>query len=500
MTSTIDATLTKLMGYLPNLAGAILILIVGWLFALALAAGVRQLLKRTSLGKNMVKWLASEERAEEIDADRVVSKIVFYFILVLVLVAFLQALGLTLAAEPLNEMLRRVFAYLPRLVGAVLLVVVAWMVATIIRAVIRKLASASKLDERLGSEEMKEAPVSNTLAEVVYWLVIVIFLPAIAGALGLEGFIEPIRNAVDRFLSYLPHLFGAVLILLAGWIGARILQRMATKLFSSLGTDRLSEETGLKGIFGKENLSETLGVIIYVLVLIPVLIAALNALKLEAVTQPASNMLNLILQALPSIFAAVLILVISYIIARVICGLATEVLRGVGFDRLPAHIGIWHEPQEGEKSPSEIAGWVALVLIMLFATIEAANVLGFTEVGELVSELTVIVGHILFGLAILTVGLWLANISGRTIRSSKLQQAGLVATVAKAAILGLTGAVALRQMGLANEIIVLAFGLLLGSIAVAAAIAFGIGGRTVAAEKLEQWTGEQKESKEKKKT
>lgn len=498
MVNNINETWTRLSEYLPNLIGAILILIAGWLFALALAAVVRRILRGTALGKNLVKWMAGEEGGKEINIEKTGSKIVFYFVLVLVLVAFLQALGLTLATEPLNEMLSRVFAYIPRFVGAVLLVLVAWAVASIMGAVIRKLGSASKLDERLGGEDTKEAPVSQTLADVVYWLVIILFIPAIAGALDLQGFIEPVRNTVDRFLMYLPNLFGAVLIMLAGWIGARILQRLTVKFSSALGTDRLTEETGLKRIFGKENLSETLGLIAYVLVLIPVLIAALNALQLEAVTQPASNMLNLILQALPMIFAALLILTISYIIARVICGLATEILRGVGFDSLPAQVGIWREPKEGEKTPSEIAGWVALIVIMLFATIEAANVLGFSAIGQLIAELTVIIGHILFGLVIFTVGLWLASLAGRAIRSSELQQADLVATVAKAAILGLTGAVALRQMGLANEIIVLAFGLLLGSIAVAAAIAFGIGGRTVAAEKLEQWTREKVEKKESK--
>jgi hypothetical protein len=65
--------------------------------------------------------------------------------------------------------------------------------------------------------------------------------------------------------------------------------------------------------------------------------------------------------------------------------------------------------------------------------------------------------------------------------------------VARIAILVLAGSIAIRYMGLANEIVNLAFGLTLGAVAVAVAIAFGIGGRNVAARKLEEWTADKKE-------
>ena len=64
--------------------------------------------------------------------------------------------------------------------------------------------------------------------------------------------------------------------------------------------------------------------------------------------------------------------------------------------------------------------------------------------------------------------------------------------VARISIVILSGAIALRQMGLANEIIELAFGILLGSVAVAAALAFGLGGRDIAATQLFGWLGSRK--------
>mgnify|MGYP000028731192 CR=1 FL=1 len=490
MGETWSNTAVQLTEYVPNIVGALAILVVGWIVAALVASGVRRILLHTSFGERLGQWLTGKEGRKRVDIENTASRIVYYLLLVLVFVAFLQALRLTLATEPLNEMLTQVFMYLPNLVGAIILLLAAWVVATIMRLLVLKLADITKLDKRIDREfESEETPViSETLSEVVYWLVIIVFLPAVLGALGLEGILEPVREAVQHALTYLPNVFAAVLVLGAGWIAARVLRRATARLSSSAGVDRVSERVGLQETMGEKPLSQTIGLIVYVLVLIPVLIAALNALKIDSVTEPASNMLNIILQALPAIFAASLILVISYLIARIVSGLVTTGLSGVGFDKLPARVGLWREPQKGEKTPSQIAGWATLLAIMLFAAIEAANVLNFSGVEQLLAQITEIFGAVLFGLAIFLVGVILANAAGSAVARSNIPQNNIATFATKAAILVLTGAVALRQMGIANEIIILGFGLFFGAIAVGMAIAFGVGGRAVAARKLEEWT------------
>jgi hypothetical protein len=223
------------------------------------------------------------------------------------------------------------------------------------------------------------------------------------------------------------------------------------------------------------------------LILIPVLIAALNALALEAITRPASNMLNVILEAIPAIFAATLVVVIAYVVGRVLAGLITNLLTGVGFNAVLARLGLGKEPGEGERTPSEIVGYLVLVAIMLFAAIEASRLLGFVLLANLVTQFTVFAGQVILGLIIFAIGLYLANLAAKTVQASGAAQAGLLAMAARVSILVLAGAMALRQMGLANEIINLAFGLLLGAIAVALALAFGLGGREAAARELEEW-------------
>jgi hypothetical protein len=487
----IVSQITQLVGaYIPSLVGALLILIIGWLAALIVSAIVRGVLRRTTVDNRLARWIAGDEAAKGVEVEQWVGKGVYYLIMLFVLIAFFQALGLTIITQPLNQLLVQVFQYAPQLLGAGLLLLLAWIIASALRLLITRVLTAAKLDERLGSEagvEEERVPLTKSLGDAVYWLVFLLFLPAILTALNLGGLLGPVQSMVNEVLAYLPNLFAAGVILAIGWFVARIVQRIVTNLLAAVGTDRLSERVGLAPVLGKQQLSGLLGLIVYVLILIPVLIAALNALALEAVTQPASNMLNTILGAFPDIFAAGLVLAIAYVVGRVVAGLISNLLTGVGFNAILARLGLGKEPAEGERTPSEIVGYLVLVAIMLFATIEATQLLGFSLLAELVTEFTVFASQIVLGLIIFAIGLWLSNLAARTIQASHAAQAGLLAVAARVSILALAGAMALRQMGLANEIINLAFGLLLGAIAVAAALAFGLGGRDIAGRQLEGW-------------
>jgi hypothetical protein len=487
---TIVSQIIQLVGaYIPNLVGALLILIIGWLVALIVSAIVRGVLRRTTLDERLARWIAGDEAAKGVEVDQWVGKGVYYLIMLFVLIAFFQALGLTLITQPLNQLLVQVFQYAPQLLGAGLLLLLAGIIASALRLLITRVLTAARLDERLGSEAGVEerVPLTKSLGDAVYWLVFLLFLPAILTALNLGGLLGPVQSMVNEVLAYLPNLFAAGVILAVGWFVARIVQRIVTNLLAAVGSDRLSERVGLAPVLGKQQLSGLLGLIVYILILIPVLIAALNALALEAVTQPASNMLNTILGAFPDIFAAGLVLAIAYVVGRVVAGLISNLLTGVGFNAILARLGLGKEPAEGERTPSEVVGYLVLVAIMLFATIEATQLLGFTLLAELVTEFTVFASQIVLGLIIFAIGLWLSNLAARTIQASRAAQAGLLALAARVSILVLAGAMALRQMGLANEIINLAFGLLLGAIAVAAALAFGLGGRDIAGRQLEGW-------------
>ncbi|MBE0425320.1 MAG: mechanosensitive ion channel [Nitrospirae bacterium] len=491
--------ITQLTGaYVPQLVGAVAVLILGWFIALVIAAAVRNILHRTTLDNRIAKWIASEEKAQTMNVEKSISKGVFYLLMLFVLVAFFQILGITLITEPLNNFLNRLFEFVPQLLGAVVLILIAWVVARVMKLFVTKLLSATNLDERLSGKagiEKEKLPLTKTLSDAIYWLVFLLFLPAILSTLGLIGLLSPVQSMLNKVLNFLPNLITAAVILFAGWFVARIIQKIVIRLLDSIGTEKLSERVGLTSILGKQSLSNIIGLIIYVLILIPVLVAALNALQLDALTQPASKMLEMITTAIPNIFVASLILVLSYIIGRVVSNLVSNLLSGIGFNAILAKLGMGKEVTEGKMTPSAIVGYLVLLGILLFAIMEAANQLAFEQLSTLISQFILLAGHIILGLIIFAIGLFLANFVGKAILTSNTAQAKLLALSARLAILVLAGAMSLRQMGLANDIINLTFGLLFGAIAVAVAIALGLGGREIAAREIEEWVNSIKAKK-----
>lgn len=492
MVKILEYVQDNLSGQVTSLVLALVVLVVGWLAALLVAGLVRRGLKRTEIDNRIAGWLIGGDREQKVEIERWIGRGVFWLLMLFVLVGFFQVLGLAAVTEPLNRFLIRVFEFLPQLIAPAILTAAAWLVATSLRFVVRRVLERTDADRRLrasaGLEDGEHAaPLSKTLSEAVYWLVFLLFLPAILGTLQLEGLLGPVQRMVDELLAFLPNLLAAALILAVGWLLARVVQRVVSNLLAAVGADRLSDQVGLATALGEQRLSGLIGLVLYVLILVPVLVAALNALQLEAITRPASDMLSTILAALPLLLGAALVLAVAFLVGRVVAGLATNVLAGIGFDRILVALGIGGESTEEGPKPSAVAGNLVLVAIMLFATIEAVRLLGFQVLASLVAEFLVFAGHVALGLVILGVGLYLANVAARTISTSSARQATLLALAARIAITVLAGSMALRQMGLANEIITLAFGLLLGAIAVAAALAFGLGCRELAADAARDW-------------
>jgi Conserved TM helix len=446
-----------------------------------------------------------------------VGTIVFWFIMLFVLMGFFQTLALTAISTPLDALIAQILVFLPRLLGAAVLLLVAWVVATVLKRIVTGVLRGLDLDRRIsGVVRDDESPPSrlaaprtvsttetatarpttsltrislaDTLGDVVYWLVFLLFLPAILSTLDLGGILLPVQVMLNQIFGYLPNLFAAALILVVGWFVARIIQKIVTSLLAAAGVDRLGDRVGLSHVLGGQTLSGVLGTVVYLFILLPVVISALNALQIAAVTGPATNMLNTILAAIPNIFAAAVVLLISYVVGRLAAGLVANLLAGIGFNSLPARLGMTRaSPTVGQRTPAELVGALVLITIMLFASVEAARLLGFGALAELLAQFIQLGGQIVLGLIVFGIGLYLANLAANMIESSGATNARLMAWAARVAILVLSGAMALRQMGIANEIVNLAFALLLGAIAVAAALAFGLGGRETAGRELEEW-------------
>lgn len=472
ITDLLSSLQNTLGEHLPKIVGAIGILIVGWIVALIIRAAIRKGLSLIKLNQRV------SGESGGMDLERGVSAGAFWVVLLIVFIAVFDTLNLELVSQPLNALVTQVFDYIPQLVGGGVLALVAWLIATAVRMLVGKALTATSLDDRL-SREAGMQPMSENIGNVLFWFIILLFLPAILGAFELNGLLDPVQGMVNKILDILPNVFAAAVLGLVGWLVAKILRDLVTNLLSAAGADKLGEKAGLRGTV---TVSSLIGTIVFIFVFIPALIAALNALQIESISQPATDMLTLMMGAIPNIFAAAVIIAITYYVARLVANIASSLLSGLGFDALPAKLGI-SLSAEGTV-PSDMIGKVIVFFAMLFATVEAANRLGFQQVRNIVSTFIEFGGQILLGGVILAVGFWLANLAYKSIANVSTNTA---ANLARGAIMLLVAGMGLRAMGIADDIVNLAFGLTLGAIAITVALSFGLGGREAAGKQMEHW-------------
>lgn len=467
---------STLGGHIPQLLGALGIFILGWVIAVLVRAGARRSLGALRINERFVRLTGTG-----VDIEGAVGLGLFWVVLLFALVAVFNSLNLATVSGPFTAFTTELFAYAPRLLGGLALALLAWLLASVVRMVSQKLLDRTTLDEKL-SEHADMAPIGESLAGALFWLVILLFVPAILGALGLRGLLDPLTQMLTKALDMLPNAVAALVIGGVGWILATVLRNLTTNLSRTAGIDKIGQRAG---IGESVRLSGVAGMLVFVVVFVPSLIAALDALKIEAISRPATDMLGMILEAVPHLIAAALILVVTWLVATFASRLLASLLATLGFDTLPERIGLGHA--FSQVSASTFVGRVALFFAMLFATVEAANQLGFEQVGGIVETFIRFGGDILLGSAILIIGFWLANVAFTAIDRAASPNSKGLARIARFAILALVVAMGLRAMGIADDIVNLAFGLTLGAIAVAVALSFGLGGREAAGKLMEHW-------------
>lgn len=452
----------------PILA-AIAILIIGWIIALVVAAGIKKLLQK--LGTNQKLSNATGHRS---NIENIVSRIVFWIVMIIAVIGALNALNLNSVSGPFSSMVQQFLLFVPQLLAAVAVGFIGWLVANVAKVGLQKLLDRTSLDEKL-SAEVGVSPISQNISEIVYWLILLLFLPIVLSILGLNGLLYPVQNMVNQAVGFLPNLFIAGIIIFAGYILAKIVRGIVEGLGNSLNLQQQAEKIGL---FKGSNLPRLLGSFLLAVVMITALIVAFEALGVEAISQPATAMLHEIMNAIPHIIAAGLILIVAYVVSRFVAKLVVEVLAGTGVDNIPAKVGV--QRFLGETKVSCVVGYLIVLFTMLFAVSEAANRLGFDQISDLIAMFIYFGANILLGAVILVIGFWLANIVANVVQRGEYKSSRWLANLVRVLIMGLVLAMGLRAMGIADSIVNLAFGLTLGAVAVAFALAFGLGGRNPA--------------------
>ena len=524
---------------LLGLLKAIVIFIVGWIIATIIKSIVQKVLSSTDIDNKIAAAVTGQRGGSSFPIESWIATAVFWIIMLFVIIAALNALQLQAVSAPLNTLLDRITGFIPQFLGAALLLGVAWVVATVVKTIVTRGLGALNIEQRMGltSADTGDFSLTDTLGNALYWFIFLLFLPAVLNALQLNGTLEPIQGMLNEILALLPNILGAVIIAAVFWFVANIVKRIVANLLAATGIDNIGRKAGLGAGGRGQSLSSIIGTIVFVLILIPGIISALEQLQIAAISEPATDMLNQVLDLLPKIFAAGVVLAFFYFAGQFVSEFVTNILTNVGFNNLLQWLGISSstpetdttattsmgssldepidlgasstttaygsgssmgtdqptmiqtEPSIGSKTPSELVGLLCLVAIMLVATLTAVDILGIPALEDVFRIILAIAGQVLIGVIVFAIGLYLANLAYNLILSSGTSQSRLLAQSARIAIITLVGAMALNRMGIAPNIVNLAFGLILGGIAVAIALAFGLGGREVAREELKSWVG-----------
>ena len=387
----------------------------------------------------------------------------------------------------------------PKILIAILILIVTWIVARAVSWVLRKAIDRSPALKKhvTGTPEETVGHQLGTIAKLIIWLVGIM---AALRFLGVGQILSPINDLVTQIFTFLPHLIAAGLIFFVGLVVARIVRRLVETVLVAANVDGLLARIGIGSTEGtvrtapdavppgampgstRASIARAAGVLVYALIIIPVAIAALQALEITAISAPATAMLDQILAAIPHVLAAALWLGIAFVAGRFLKSIIEAILPPTGFDDAVRSTGVLPPT----AFPSRIVANIAMIAVILAAAIEAASQLGGGTVAIFLAQVTALGGKVIFGTLIIVVGILLARIIAKLVGSGT-GEGGYAQALVRYAIIALFTAIGLTFMGLADQIVMLAFGLILGSAAIACALAFGLGGRDAAAHILERW-------------
>lgn len=482
-----DFNVWNFLGWLPDLLIGLLILLLGFIIAKIVEGAVSKTLSKfkvnEKLGTTDSKW----------NIEKVISKVVFYGILLLAFIMFFNIMNMSLIATPFVSIYTGFAGAILGVLKAALILFIAWVLALVVKKFV--LLAGNKVDinkygAKIGitsDEENKFKWVENA-ANIVFYLILLLFMPAVLHALGLSGVSGPFEGLLQGFLSFIPKLVGAAIIFAVGFIIAKMIRTILTKFLESIGIDRFADKLKVSTFIKGTSISKLVGTIAFILIMIPVTISSLEALDLRGISEPAIAMLNDIVTMLPKIVVAIVLVLIGMFIAKWVKGIIVALLENLGINSLFSKMGV-RQSRASTLSFADIIGTVVQVVIILLFVVEALQVVNLSFMVTLATGVFAYLPMVLAAVIILAVGFWLATLAERFVGSVMTTATGaphVLRYVAKYAILAFALFMALSQLGIAPSIINAAFILILGGVALAFGLAFGLGGREHASRYLSE--------------
>ena len=357
-------------------------------------------------------------------------------------------------------------------ITAIVIIILGWFVAGLLKRLIKKIIIKTGVDKTFSSGKVSFA---NLIAKLVYYLVMIFVFMLALDRLGMTSVLEPVKGLLKGFTEFIPNIVGAGLVAYIGYMLATIVSELV-----GLSGDTIRKFTPKLRLPENINIVDILKKIVFIFVFIPLLISALNILNIDSVSQPASAMLQSFFSAIPKVLVATIIIIIFVIGGRFLSELLKDLLDSLNLNEVMQKAGL--TSITGSTNIERLIANIVYAFIVLFGLMTAIDKLEFTKLSEMMNTIIELGGNILFGLVILAIGNWIANVASKNFLKS--DENAFVANIIKVAILAIFLAIGLRRMGIADDIINLAFGTTLGAVALTVVLSFGLGGREAAGKQM----------------
>ncbi|WP_121867076.1 mechanosensitive ion channel [Glutamicibacter nicotianae] len=364
---------------------------------------------------------------------------------------------------------------------ALIILIITWLLARIVRWAAAKLVTRVKFLQKQGNDGEQIGQSLGKVAGLIVWL---FGLVAILQVFALSEVLSPVQGLLGGVMAFIPNLIGAGFIFFIGYVIANIVRQLlktglGTVDFSGLVRKLTPGDEPVDEVQSRESQAKIVDIIaniVFALILLVVAISALQVLGIAAISDPAQQMLQLVFTAIPQVIMALVLLAVGILIAKFVGQLLESTLHGVGTDSVVAQ---WGVVPEGKSASGIIAGIVKIAIVLFFGVM-AAQMLNFPAITNILNEILALGGKILFGAAIIAAGFVIANVIGRFLGDTTASK------IIRYTAIALFVAMGLKYMGIADSIINMAFGAIVIGAALAAALAFGLGGRDAAARTLKK--------------
>lgn len=384
---------------------------------------------------------------------------------------------MTYVNQLLDSLSSRMGDVFPQLLGALAILLIGMWIAKIIRKLAFKGFKSTQIDEKFGSDPTSTS-MSTLFSKLVYYLIVILVLITVLNILGITTALDPLKNMLNKVSDFIPNLIGAGIIGYVGYILAKVISEAAGMLSTWL--EGFSEKYGLfKGI----DLANIIKKLVFIIVFIPMLLIALDTLDFKMISDPAKAMITSLFEAIPNILAAVIILAIFFIIAKLVSQVVGDLCKNLNVDKYSEMTGV-NKIMSGDTGLSKLISNLVYAFILFIGVITAVEKLNFGQLSEVLNQILSLSGSIIFGSVILILGNQVSKLVSDYFAQS---DSPALAAITRFATLGLFLAISLKFMNIADDIVNLAFGLTLGAVAVAFALSFGLGGREAAGKQMERF-------------